>query len=214
MKKYLLMYLLFFLILAPFIVNAQSTVIICSESGENKGHCYQLVHPDGSVTWGEALNAAASLMYDGRLGHLATITSSDESGFIGSNFNFSNSNAIIGGYQEDNQSGPDIGWKWITGESWSFADWNTVGECEPNDGDSCGNIVEDNDENCLEIQDQSAGSARWNDGKCDSTSRFFLVEWDPPPADIPTLSFWGMFILFLLLAGSVFWLLRRKTTTI
>ena len=35
----------------------------------------------------------------------------------------------------------------------------------------------------------------------------------PPPASIPTLSEWGMIIMALILAGSAFWMIRRRQTT-
>ena len=87
------------------------------------GHYYALISVPGGITWENAKNAAQSLSYSGVNGHLATITSQDESDFIVDKlyptYNW------IGGFQPDGSEEPAGGWQWITGESWSYINWES-----------------------------------------------------------------------------------------
>ncbi|MBI5848814.1 MAG: hypothetical protein HZB31_12880 [Nitrospirae bacterium] len=131
-------------------------------------HYYELI--DNSLTWYEARDAAVTMFYNGRQGHLATITSSDENAFVVSQWpGIGNGTEVwIGGTDEASEGD----WRWITGETWSYDNWNSG---EPNNVGS--------GENCLDYKDD--GAQGWNDAACDSQF-WYLVEYEPvctTPAD-------------------------------
>jgi hypothetical protein len=93
------------------------------------GHCYEAILEP--LSWYDARAACENLG-----GYLATITSEDENEFV---FNLvKDNNAFwyldavnnglgpwLGGYQEDGAEEPDGGWRWVTGEAWSYTNWET-----------------------------------------------------------------------------------------
>ena len=96
------------------------------------GHGYLVVSSLAPITW-TAANAAAQA----RGGHLATITSADEGEFVLS-LMAAHPEAFKGGYgpwlgglQHPEGKEPDGGWRWVTGEPWSFTAWAPG---EPNEG--------------------------------------------------------------------------------
>jgi hypothetical protein len=98
------------------------------------GHWYQAVlAPSGNITWNDARAAATAAG-----GYLATITSANENSFVyglvGSNDAFWSVGVggggqgylgpWLGGNQEQGAPEPAGGWKWVSGETWSYTNWN------------------------------------------------------------------------------------------
>lgn len=106
------------------------------------GHWYCVVRLDTTISWPDARKAAESMRYMGKKGHLVTITSADEMDFVAATFpGDARSSWWIGGYQD--KSAPDFretagGWRWVTGEPWSFTAWRRG---EPNDLDGNANFL-------------------------------------------------------------------------
>ncbi len=83
------------------------------------GHYYDLI--PGAYTWTNARAAAQAQTYLGLQGHLATITSSVENAFVNG---LGDVQALwLGGYQLPGSQEPAGGWVWITGEAWSYTNW-------------------------------------------------------------------------------------------
>ena len=79
------------------------------------GHTYRVY--DISITWEEAKTYCENLG-----GHLATITSEEENNVIAnllSNADYKKSMYWLGGYRDESEI-----WRWITGESMGFTNWN------------------------------------------------------------------------------------------
>ena len=133
------------------------------------GHFYQLVAVNGSgMDWSEAQNAAATMVYNGMPGYLATVTSLQEEEFIVSNFPEIYPEYVWLGASDEASEGD---WQWITGEAWDYTDW-AIGE--PNGGTY---------ENCLEYGDYEPG---WNDANCYyHETNFYLVEYSLIPITVP-----------------------------
>ncbi|MBW1786463.1 MAG: hypothetical protein JRK53_07570, partial [Deltaproteobacteria bacterium] len=153
------------------------------------------------ITWYEARNLASCMSYMGLPGHLATITSKEEDGFVRTNLPIETPRVWLGGTDEADEGN----WRWITGESFVWAESNTNGwgwdsqYGEPNGGTG---------ENCMDYDD---GSVYWNDTECERDEiGCFLVEFEEIEP-IPTLSNYGIFILIMILAGSFYFISRRKT---
>jgi hypothetical protein len=134
-------------------------------------HWYQAVDPIPGG-WPAAKAQAESMTFHGMNGHLATITSGDESNFISANLSAACTGGYwLGGFQD--RSAPDYsepagGWRWVTGEPWNFTFWSAG---EPN--------------NQFGIEDyllfRGFADCTWNDGRTnDFAPRGFLVEFDPP----------------------------------
>lgn len=121
---------------------------------EYNGH-YYCIYND-SVNWD-----TAKLQCEALGGHLATITSSGEQGFIES-ININNRRLWIGGYRDDNYN-----WYWVTGEPWVYTNWD---DGEPNNSS---NVI--SNEKCVAIWPKY-----WNDLNNRSREQSgFICEWDP-----------------------------------
>lgn len=108
-----------------------------SGPGSN-GHRYAFV-PAPGIRWEPARIAAMQTVCDGVRGHLATVTSVEETTFIAGILAAApnSGEAWLGGFQT-NPSGPsNASWTWVTGEPWAFENW-TGGEPNDNPGISGG----------------------------------------------------------------------------
>lgn len=132
-------------------------------------HYYRIVSTPHGITWGEANISALRTKYRRMRGHLATITSARENAFVLKRLKDSGGVSAwfwLGGYQPAGSREPDGGWRWVTGEKWSFTNWAPR---EPSNGE--------NRENALEFRPDGL----WNDKRDDaSDSRIgYLVEFEP-----------------------------------
>lgn len=125
-----------------------------------------------SITWSQALTAAASRTHDGRPGRLATVTSAAENAFILANLtpNFA-VGYWIGGFQPAGSEEPAGGWRWITGEPFNFTFWEPG---EPNNSIAGG-------ENAIEFYPNGVGD--WNDlpENAAGLTGGYIVEYAPVP---------------------------------
>ena len=112
------------------------------------GHYYQVVRRK-DIGWEEARRAAERMVINGVRGHLATITSREETDWIAQNTDSGSGDLWIGGIQNSDNDSSDNDWRWVTGEKWSFTNWASG---EPND--------DPDDERFLEID---TTSGEWND---------------------------------------------------
>ena len=140
------------------------------------GHYYGVVRVEGGLTWPEAKEAAESMLFKGVRGHLATITSHEENRWIVDNTDLGSDQLWMGGIQKRPNDGPDSDWRWVTGEPWSFTNWN---DGEPNDAGGDGEFY-------LTIWDPSG---TWNDENPIGTQSGYVVEFPLPfvadPRPIP-----------------------------
>jgi hypothetical protein len=133
------------------------------EDGGN-GHFYEVIVVPGGISWPDA-NAAALRVNEHS--HLTTIQSQAEDDFVHSLI--TTGSAWIGGIQIEGPSAPDEGWRWATGEPFTFINW---GPGEPNDLDT-----EGEDEVVIEMV-RTRGA--WNDLSITSARSAFVVEWIKP----------------------------------
>jgi hypothetical protein len=117
----------FVMILITFLAMGIGSVSAAVPNPAN-GHFYELVNAAG-IDWSAARAAASEMTQGGPLcsGHLATVTSQEENNFIVSAFTAGAlSNKWIGGFQDGaNSSTVNDGWQWVTGEPWSYTNWNS-----------------------------------------------------------------------------------------
>jgi hypothetical protein len=108
------------------VIHAQQWVQWQTTAGGN-GHWYKAVINTNNLNWSQVDQLARN---EG--GYLATITSQAENDFVFSLINspefFSGiggngSGPAIGGYQPDGEPDANTGWRWETGEAWSFTNW-------------------------------------------------------------------------------------------
>ena len=94
------------------------------------GHYYQVVVTKGTASWKEARDAAEAMSFEGARGHLATITSAEESQFLTAHCAPGSYDSYwIGASRNPGLDPPTEGWKWVNGESWEFTNWQAR---EPN----------------------------------------------------------------------------------
>lgn len=103
----------------------------------SNGHYYEVVA--NPLTWHDAAAAASSSSYLGLPGHLATFTSSAENAWFTAAFGHQNDIPWIGLIQLPGSAEPAGGWTWVTGEAFSFSNWNPA---EPNNlnGEDAGHL--------------------------------------------------------------------------
>ncbi|MEZ6002962.1 MAG: lectin-like protein [Planctomycetota bacterium] len=136
------------------------------------GHAYKLYQE--YLDWDSANIAAQSKMFNGAGGHLAAVTTQVELDWLLNNLpGMTGSRPWIGLYQDTNDpsySEPLGGWKWVTGEPFTFSNWAAG---EPNDISASGGP-----ENYAEM----FGSGEWNDAELfHAQTTWYLVEWDGGP---------------------------------
>lgn len=142
------------------------------ENPEN-GHFYEAVTVFEGLTWEDADVAARGRSFNGVEGHLLTITSENESEFVVTNF----PQALVtgpgrptfwlGGSQPAGSEEPAGGWEWVTGEPFTYQNWDPG---EPNDNES--------PEQCLNFSANSLGVGSWNDQPCGLLGSGYIVEYD------------------------------------
>ncbi len=127
---------------------------------EFEGHCYAFIPPN--ILWTDAFTDAQTKSVNGNQGHLVSITSADEDGFV----DWVSLQKGWIGYTSDAtfpQGALDAnGYGWITGEAPGYTGWNAN---EPNNANEL--YVETN---------QGAGG--WNDAFDNSPVLGYFVEFD------------------------------------
>ena len=98
-----------------------------------QGNSYAFIPTENWISWDSARAQAESIVFEEVNGHLATLTSEEENGFISAEIQpfikaHINANAWLGATDEEIEGK----WKWITGEPWDYTGWAT-GDGEPND---------------------------------------------------------------------------------
>lgn len=179
------------LLFAPFTVNSAAIL-------STNGHYYEVF--SGSYTWDSANAEASSRSYLGRQGHLATITSASENLWIVQNLENYEGN-FLGGFD----SGTEGTWEWVTGEAFSFNDW------EPGEPNSWNALNEDY---LMYWWANENTYASWNDTTQDPNSDVgfelgYIVEYEYEnvPAAVPLpAAVWLFGSAFL----GIFGLSRRK----
>lgn len=156
------------------IVHASDGLTVDSQWVGN-GHWYRAVYVPNMISWQQASRAAMTVG-----GHLATPTSEEENQFI---FNLVNAPIFwrdgltsligpwIGGLQSPCPEEPLCGWQWLTGEPWSYTNWQ-VGQPDNT------NLFE----NRLHFSSADANpAATWDDARSDLLAHGYIIEWDSKP---------------------------------
>lgn len=134
------------------------------------GHYYEVVTLPGS-SWVAARDQAATMSFNGTQGHLATLTSAAENAFVTSLLTTSATQQwFIGGIQPPNTPGASDAWGWITGEAWSYTNWNS-----PFQPDNHPFYPEGEDALSM-YSGNGASRGRWNDTSM--TSTFVPPQWE------------------------------------
>ena len=135
-------------------------------------HYYDVISVPGGITWGDAKAAAESLSYFGISGHLATITSQGENDFIVNNLGVHD--YWLGGIQPPNNSEPNSGWQWVTGEPWVYTNWDYGEPSNSYWGGYSINLPNGSPEDALHFH----GNSRWNDVPKECPITGYIVEFE------------------------------------
>ncbi|BCW99929.1 MAG: hypothetical protein KatS3mg024_2756 [Armatimonadota bacterium] len=153
----------------------------------SNGHYYEFVRM--GVTWAQADVLAGQRFFNGLRGHLATITTAQEQQFITQQLlsrYYSDGAWWVGGFQDStapDYSEPAGGWRWVSGETWSYTNW-----CPGEPNNYTGN------DSYVEVW--TTPGCYWADTP-DTTNRGFIVEYAPysdtTPPSTPIVMTSGLF---------------------
>lgn len=146
----------------------------------DNGHYYQLIDFSDTwrLDWNEAKSFAEGLFYEGRTGHLATITSQPEDDFV---WGIGGEGRFLGGFDNSTQdsSGNWIHnpvWQWVTGEAFIFDNWVT-GEPNHYEGKEDYLMYWWNNGQIGRWNDTPLDSADYSEGSLRYTTRGFVIEY-------------------------------------
>ena len=105
--------------------TTQASLIEWRIAQGGNGHFYEVVNVSSSIDWTTARDLAVQSG-----GYLATLTNAQENSFVADLVQANNENAFLGGFQVDPTAPPNVGWTWVTGETWDYTSWANG---EPND---------------------------------------------------------------------------------
>ena len=172
------------------------------------GHYYDLVlFPN--LSWSQANATANTFTYNTLPGHLVTIASAEEQAFLQSNLTLSgNLRFWLGAFQDTtapDYAEPAGGWRWVTSEPFSYADWNISSNPSQNQPNNFSGYPEDFLATFIEPW-------KWNDLIDYPLPTFgageqpigFIVEYQPVPE--PT----SLLLISVGLATLVAWRRRRN----
>lgn len=142
---------------------ALAAPVLWDVAAGGNGHYYEVVSLS-ATSWATARDQAAGMSFNGAQGHLATLTSGAENAFVTSLLTTTVTQQwFIGGAQTTGAPEPLGGWGWITGEVWSYTNWNS-----PLQPDNHPFYPEG--ENALSMYSGNAANrGRWNDTSMTST---------------------------------------------
>ncbi|MBU0653994.1 MAG: C-type lectin domain-containing protein [Gammaproteobacteria bacterium] len=98
--------------------NVSYTPVIWQQAAGGNCHAYAGVNK--ALSYLPAKADAEASMFNGKMGHLATITSAAENTFIKNAVNSSNNNYWIGAKRTGGATSP---FAWVTGEAFSYTNW-------------------------------------------------------------------------------------------
>jgi len=125
MKRLLTSTLLLSSLVIAGAASAHSTVASNQATWADNGNTYTIVKVDAPITWHEAKSDAEAAG-----GYLATLTSQAELDFVYDNLAYDHTYWTLN--HGGNKIGPWLGatdeetednWKWVTGETWDFTNW-------------------------------------------------------------------------------------------
>jgi hypothetical protein len=149
------------------------------------GHYYDAIAFPSGITWNDAKTVAENSTYLGMNGHLATVTSADENSFIVNNLGGASAvnRFFLGGFQPAGSPEPAGNWQWITGETWSFTNWDPS---EPNNTYSGGAIFDSQvTSTSEEVLHFYHNQGQWNDVPLMSGWGGLIVEYEPTSTPVP-----------------------------
>jgi len=176
---------------------ATATAISAPIRWAGNGHYYDVIDVSGGIAWAGARAAAEATSYLGANGHLVSVTTAGENGFLTDTFGGDGlENRWLGLFQPIGSAEPDRGWTWVNGESFSYNNW-WPGEPNNFGGDESAGVFQ---------HGISSDGKAWNDLDNESLVTGYVIEFDVDAPRVPEPT------TLMLLAGGLlgFGVARRR----
>jgi hypothetical protein len=145
------------------------------DSGGN-AHFYEWVPAPDEITWDQAASAAEARPWQGMVGHLAVVTTPEENAWLWDRLGHP-VECWLGGRQTPGTPANGDEWMWITGDMWTFANWEPGQPDGPGDG---------------RIQfDPATTTGGWADACAACAGKGYIVEYAPASTRDERLT-WGI----------------------
>jgi hypothetical protein len=185
---------------------------VATPTEQYNGHYYEVVETGKNYpTWEEAKIAAAEMTYESdgiqMQGHLATITSEGEDEFVSGLYTYTQDVYYwLGGYQPEGSAEPSGNWQWVTGETWSYTNWEIYSSNSKEPSETT--TEEYGPENYLITWHDYT----WNDWGNTKPASGYIVEYEPgyESIDANTLDFPSIILTIAALVGLSLIFRRKK----
>lgn len=151
------------------------------------------------ITWAEARDLATTITHLGTPGHLVTITDAAEMSFVIDQFQTACIDLYwLGGYQDfsaPDYSEPSGGWRWVTGEAWSYTNWHQPGEPNNSRGEEVLSLWRDNWEDPYVGPYPAGQIGTWNDEPSWYRGAGLIIEWPVPAPGFAGLGLGGLALM-------------------
>ncbi|MBU0653992.1 MAG: C-type lectin domain-containing protein [Gammaproteobacteria bacterium] len=139
-------------------------------------HAYTVIQPGAAITWANAKTQAATLLYQGKTGHLVTPTSAEENAYVAGKIP-----TTSGGVAWIGLEGVGSSFAWVTGEAFSYTNWAS--------GNPDGDQTTDAIAMTASVAEWSWGLGKWGDayGTLADNRRMYIVEFDTD-CDLPSVA--------------------------
>ncbi len=109
------------------VMRVEAAPIVWDSGTGANGNAYEYIA--GTITWEDAKLAAEAMTFNGAVGHLVTLSSTEETNFINPLYSGDINTTVFGPWIGLNDIAVEGTYTWVTGEAFTYSNWSAG---EPN----------------------------------------------------------------------------------